>query len=187
MSAAGPRFVLWQNPFDRSTEWCRVSVSETGLALAGLVLAPVEEEPGRVEYRVESDADWATGRAQLHIETPRGSRACELRREGERWWLDGRHEPSLDGCTDVDLRVTPATNTLPIRRLGLEVGASAEVRAAWVGFPGLEILPSEQSYERLSEDVYRYRSGDFTADLRVDDAGVVLRYGDDYWRAIAAS
>ena len=33
--------------------------------------------------------------------------------------------------------VTPATNTLPIRRLNLQIGGSKSVIAAWVKFPDL--------------------------------------------------
>ena len=36
----------------------------------------------------------------------------------------------LDGCPDVDFGWTPATNTVPIRRLGLEVGETASITAA---------------------------------------------------------
>jgi hypothetical protein len=43
-----------------------------------------------------------------------------------------------------------------------------------------------QSYERLGDQRYRYRSGRFTADLAVDDDGLVLQYGAN-WKAVATS
>jgi uncharacterized protein len=119
------------------------------------------------------------------IESQGSKRAIELEHEGERWTVDGRAREELHRCVDVDLRVTPATNTLPIRRLELDVGQRAGVRAAWVGFPGLEVEPLEQSYERLSEETYRYRAGAFEADLVVDQTGLVIRYGTQYWSAVA--
>lgn len=45
----------------------------------------------------------------------------------------GRDE--LAGCLDVDLRATPYSNTMPVRRLGLDVGASATIHV--VDYPGL--------------------------------------------------
>src|SRR5712664_99467 len=45
--------------------------------------------------------------------------------------------PHSANVCDIDLAVTPATNTLPIRRLNLEVGQSQEVTAAWLKFPDL--------------------------------------------------
>jgi hypothetical protein len=44
----------------------------------------------------------------------------------------------------------------------------------------------EQSYERIDDRRYRYRSGLFTADLAVDEEGVVLQYGVN-WKAVATS
>ena len=39
--------------------------------------------------------------------------------------MDGVPAPALKGCKDIDLGCSPSTNTLPIRRLRLAVGASA--------------------------------------------------------------
>jgi hypothetical protein len=94
--------------------------------------------------------------------------------------------PDLDNCLDVDLEWSPSTNTLPIRRLGLAIGDMKTVTAAWVRFPSLEVQRLDQSYERVDERRYRYRSGRFTADLAVDEDGVVLQYGVN-WKAVATS
>jgi uncharacterized protein len=177
--------VLWQSPDDRSTELCRLVATSSGFALEGLVLVPIEGEPARVEYHVDADRQWIARGAHLVIESPGSIKVIDLAHQGDAWTVDGHPREELDGCVDVDLRVTPATNTLPIRRLELDVGQRAEVRAAWVAFPELEVEPLEQSYERLSEDTYRYRSGAFEADLVVDRAGLVIRYGTQYWSAVA--
>ena len=47
----------------------------------------------------------------------------------------------MRGCPDVDLAVTPATSTLPVRRLDLGIGNREAVTAAWIKFPGLELQP----------------------------------------------
>jgi uncharacterized protein len=177
--------VLWHNPHDRSTELCRLLATASGFALEGLVLTPVQGAPARVEYRVDADPGWVAHRARIRIETPASNNELELVRDGDGWRAEGRRLDAMDGCIDIDLRVTPATNTLPIRRLALDVGGSADVRAAWVGFPGLEVEPLDQRYERRSEDSYRYRAGAFEADLLVADSGLVLRYGSEYWSALA--
>ncbi len=89
----------------------------------------------------------------------------------------------LAGCIDVDLGITPSTNTLPIRRLNLQVGESADVTAAWVRFPELTVEPLAQRYTRLDERRYRYESTTgFSAELEVDELGLVVRYGDIWER-----
>ena len=83
---------------------------------------------------------------------------------------------------------TPATNTVPIRRLGLEVGETAGLTAAWVRFPELDVVASEQWYRRLAIDRWQYTSGDYDCQLVTDPAtGLVLSYGEDLWRAAATA
>lgn len=93
-----------------------------------------------------------------------------------RWTLNGRDCPGVQGSDDVDLSFTPATNLLPIRRLGLDVGARAAVRAAWLRFPELTLEPLEQTYERQAQARYRYQSGTFAATLDTDASGFVTHY-----------
>jgi len=95
--------------------------------------------------------------------------------------------PAVAGCLDVDLAFTPATNILPLRRLRLAVGESREMTAAWVRFPDLSVEPLAQRYTRLDEGRVRYesRDGAFTAELEVDELGLVERY-PPLWERVAA-
>jgi hypothetical protein len=94
------------------------------------------------------------------------------------WQLDGRPCREVAGCLDVDLSFSPATNLLPIRRLGLQPGQSAPVRAAWVSFPAFGIEPLDQVYRRVGETSYHYEAADgtFATDFEVNAAGFVTRY-----------
>jgi uncharacterized protein len=94
--------------------------------------------------------------------------------------------PAIAGCLDVDLAFTPATNILPLRRLGLAAGESGEMTAAWVRFPALSIEPLPQRYTRLDARRVRYesRGGAFTAELEVDELGLVVRY-PPLWERVA--
>jgi len=86
------------------------------------------------------------------------------------------------GCIDVDLGCTPATNTLPIRRLEIPVGGEAGILAAWVRFPDLKVRPLPQRYRRLGPDRYEYSSNTFRAELGVDGNGLVLDYAGAWER-----
>ena len=81
-------------------------------------------------------------------------------------------------------RLHPATNTLPIRRLRLAVGGKREIAVAWLRWPELRLERALQRYERLAEDRYRYSSNGFSAELVVDEHGLVVDY-EGLWRAIA--
>ena len=86
----------------------------------------------------------------------------------------------MEGCADLDLSFSPATNLLPIRRLGLAVGVGAPVRAAWLRFPECRLAALEQRYERLDNERYRYEAGSgsdaFRVELLVASSGFVLEY-----------
>jgi hypothetical protein len=101
--------------------------------------------------------------------------------------LFGLEMRDLRGCDDVDLAVTPATNTLPIRRLDLQIGQSKSVIAAWVKFPELTVEPLSQRYLRLGKDTYRYESNTgFSTEIVVDELGLVTTYPGG-WERIAAT
>jgi uncharacterized protein len=116
-------------------------------------------------------------------------RTIELRSDHVgHWEVNGNAARHLSGCSDVDLGWTPVTNTIPIRRLDLEVGDTANIGAAWVRFPELDVVAGRQQYTRLASDRWRYRSGDYDFELSTDAAsGLVLAHGDDLWRAAARS
>ncbi len=101
------------------------------------------------------------------------------------WRVSRQPRPDLASCEDIDLSVTPSTNTLPIRRLALEPGDHMNVTAAWVRFPELTVEPLRQRYTRLAANRYRYESLDsgFTADLETDDDGLVVLYPNLWARA----
>ena len=87
----------------------------------------------------------------------------------------------LDGAVDCDIGLCPATNTMPIRRLGLLHRVVPETRLvmAWVDVPSLQVLRSDQVYASSSTRGrvrFGSASGDFHAELTVDSDGIV----DDY-------
>ncbi|TDE10965.1 putative glycolipid-binding domain-containing protein [Jiangella asiatica] len=151
--------------------------------VADAVVVALDGRPTRLGYRIVAAPDWTVRRLELR---PHGEPDLVLeRRAGDRWY-DGagveRHE--LAGCVDVDIALTPFTNTLPIRRVGLAAGDSADLRMVYVQVEhGLDVIAVDQYYMRLGADTYRYRSGDFTADLTVDVDGLVIDY-PGLWRRL---
>ncbi len=167
-----------------SFERCNLLQSARGWTLSGLILRATADAAYVARYAIELDDRWRTRTVEVELENG-AERGLRLQREeAGRWLIDGRPEPGLEGCLDIDLEWTPATNTLPIRRLGLQPGAVERVTAAWVRFPSLQIEPLHQSYERVDDRRYRYRAGDFTADLEVDEDGLVTQYAEG-WAAVA--
>jgi len=90
---------------------------------------------------------------------------------------------------DIDISHTPFTNTLPIHRLALTPGESADLLVAYITVPDLSVRPVQQRYTCLSHTtsggVYRYEGleSNFTADLLVDAQGLVVDYPGIWKRA----
>jgi hypothetical protein len=182
-------YILWHCAVLGSSEYASLSPRDNGYHLQGLTVMPLEDRPCHIEYAVAVDAAWSPHFVTATITTPTQITTRQLERDADgHWRLDGQVAVYLDGCTDVDLGWTPATNTIPIRRLDLAVGDTEAISAAWIRFPELDVAVSQQRYTRLADDCWRYQSGQYDFDLTTDVAsGLVLEYGDDLWRAVARS
>jgi hypothetical protein len=182
------RTVMWRRTTGNlALEQAELTWTATGPHIAGLVLAAHGDHPLRVEYRIDCDEGWHTRRIQILQRLSGASSRLRLEHDGDgRWRTNGQSDGTLAGCTDVDLGITPSTNTLPIRRLAPRIGAVSEVHAAWVRFPELAVTSAHQSYQRVSAQEYIYRNLDsgFSAPITIDPDGLVLEYGG-VWTRVA--
>ncbi|MEW5926557.1 MAG: putative glycolipid-binding domain-containing protein [Gemmatimonadota bacterium] len=171
--------ILWRRLDVPGHDFARLSPREGGWLLAGTALFAHDGLPCRLDYRVLCDAAFRTESATVEGWAGREPVRHHLAADADRRWrLDGVEQPQVEGCIDVDLGFTPATNLLALRRLDLPVGAAAEVRSAWLDFPGFAMEPLPQTYHRTAELAYAYEShgAAFTAELRVNAAGFVVDY-----------
>ena len=131
-----------------------------------------------VSYRIELDPGWHTIRADVTGRSPSGTRAIRLERtDGDRWTVDGMAVPELDGCADVDLESSAVTNTLPIHRAEFPPGEPVPCPAAYVR-ADLNVQRLEQTYTAHAPGRFGYVSPafDFAAELRYDEAGLIVDY-----------
>lgn len=189
MRALTPRALCWRRIMDNnSLEYAIAQPSAVGLELAGTIVAIHNESPLEVYYRIECDADWRTRTVSIEQRLGLQQSSLYLAADTVSMWSDQRGGliETLTGCLDVDLELTPITNTLPVNRLNLAIGQVEEIAVAWIRFPSLEIVHARQSYERLSDRTYRYRSlgSGFTADIDVDEIGLTVRY-EGIWERVA--
>ena len=108
------------------------------------------------------DGAWRVRRAE--VETIGGGPSIVLTADGAGHWRDGAGapRPELDGAIDVDLPMTPFTNTLPIRRLNLRAGEAADLRVVYIVIPQGRVTVDPQRYVCL-EPRRRYATSRSTA------------------------
>lgn len=177
--------VLWRRLDQPGHDAARLERRPDGWRLAGTALLREDARPCRLDYEVHCDASWHTRSARVSGWIGAEPVCLELTADGAgQWQLNGAPQPQVFGCLDVDLAFTPATNTLPIRRLNLAIGAAAPVPVAWLRFPELTLERLDQVYSRTGESAYRYESdgGRFVAPITVNESGLVTRYGG-LWQA----
>lgn len=144
---------------------------------SGTVIGKAQGEPFTLRYRVEVDGSGSVVAAVLRLS---GQASLTLTRSASgRWQGNGGEElRDLSGCTDLDLSVTPYTNTLALRRLNLRPGESGEILAVVVEVPSLTRRVMRQRYTRLGPHTYRYENlgAGFSTELTVDDELLVREY-----------
>jgi hypothetical protein len=143
--------------------------------------------PATIHYTLNVAPAWELIDATIHCTSADEDVTITIAAEKGEWWIDGRQQADLAGCTDLDLGWTPATNTLPIRRTQLAEGEEATIDAVWVTFPELSVVRAKQTYVRQSASVWRYSSGDFAAELHMGPFDIVADYGPGIWATQASA
>ena len=183
------RTLVWSSlDDDMGHEYFSLYETHDGFEYDSVIAMRFDGKPLRIEYRILLNRDWHT--QAVDVKAWQGSHEAKvhLRVDDEkRWWRDAEELVACRGCIDVDVSLTPATNTLPLRRLRLKDGERGEIVTAWIRFPSLEVRPFPQRYTRMTADEYLFESleDDFKATLKLDDLQLVTDYVGS-WRAIAS-
>jgi uncharacterized protein len=187
------RLLVWSGVEEWLAESAAVELAGDGLRAAGTQLG-AEPVPFRVDYRLEAP-DFVTRELELTATAEGWRRHLLLRRDGEgAWSAEVEHDgdvpggpwdgslPDLSEARDIDIENSPLTNTMPILRHGLRSGGEGDFLMAFVTMPGLRVEASRQRYEHVrmtdAGSVVRYlsRDGGFTAELELDEDGLVELY-----------
>ena len=173
--------ICWKRLDVPGYEESLITRTTSGWQLTGELTVEEVELSARLRYRINCDENWLTRSAFIEGEANGNATRFDIISDGRgRWTNNAVAMPELSGAADIDLGFTPATNTLPILRLGLAVGETQPVRSAWLRFPELRLELLEQTYTREAPSIYRYAAmvdgKIFSAQLDVDEHGRVLKY-----------
>jgi len=170
----------WRDWAGQGLEHLVLRGGKRGWLAISSVIGETDGERFAAEHIVECDPKWRTKKAAVRIVST--AQGVMLSSDGKGNWRDQQADrplPVLDGAIDVDITCTPFTNTLPIRRLGLEAGKSADILVAYIDVPSLRLTADPQRYTCL-EPLRRYRfeslGSDFVREIEVDEHGLVVLY-----------
>lgn len=174
--------ILWRRVDLPGHDACRLEQLDSGWLLEGF--AAYRHETGAAvgfTYEAECDSEWRTVRGSVRFGAGSRTAGSTCRSEEIRRGTGsstGEITAGLEECVDLDLGFTPATNLFHVRRMGLGVGESADVPAAWLDFPDADLRILRQRYERRGASEYRYEALEFEyADtIPINETGFIARY-----------
>lgn len=178
-------FWQWQLSDEPGLEHLILEKQEKRIRANGLIIGIDNAHPFRLRYQIQCDTGYHFRQAELMVEGEgQIERGVRLVRDTTGVWSNGEGQefPAFNGCTDIDIQVSPFTNTLPIRRLQTGTGNSTIIQVVYIAVPTLELSVERQRYTRLVEDEttqkYRFESltTGFTTEIETDTEGVVINY-----------
>lgn len=177
--------ILWSGIEYYSLENCIVD-SVNGITVNSTIVGLYKEQIYRVEYLLKLNQSWETSYCYLEAQFNNDVKKFAFEKTHHKWSLNGAYLATFDGCTDVDISLTPFTNSLPINRLHLNVGQEETIDVIHIDILEDNIKHVQQKYRRLSHDVWKYQNipTDFEAEIKVDDDGFVIDYPQLFTRTL---
>jgi hypothetical protein len=170
---------VWRRLDLDGSVYVRLEDGADGVAAEGFEISAEGAARWGVRFRVSLDAGWRHRQSTVEVIDAAGVRTLELASSDGTWTRDGRHDPVLDGCTDLDLAGNPFTNAFVTRRVAPDVGDEIEVLATYVETPALSVQPLAQRYRRADDDRWLYTDDAHgTFEFGTDADGVAVYYQD---------
>jgi len=171
--------ILWAGIEYDSLENCMIKSKESGVEINSVIIGSYKHEIYRVSYLIKTNEHWATVFFELEVQFSDRklmySYNCD--REGN-WTKNGSAIDEFKGCIDIDISLTPFTNSLPINRLKLEINERRQIKVLYIDILNQEIKPVLQNYTRISDVEYKFENvpNDFEAIISIDEDGFVVNY-----------
>ena len=177
--------ILWTGREYYSLENCLINTTGENFEINSVIIDLYEGRIYRVEYYIKTNHNWETQLCEVKTQLDDKREILSFCSEGKgAWTMNGKPSPEFEGCIDVDIPLTPFTNTLPINRLKLLQQEQREIKVVYIDILEHQIKSVRQKYVRLSETEYKYENvpNDFEAVIKVDESGFVIDYPELFVR-----
>jgi uncharacterized protein len=179
MSSAANNIVVWEGLDWKSMECLQWRKNGESCFISSQISGVFNNEPFNIEYWIEVDMQWQVKRFIITDQLCANTKMeMHTDRNGKWYTADNTEITELEGCYDIDISLTPFTNTLPIRRLDLKKGEHIPIDVLYVKLPEFSFSKVRQYYTLLDKDRYLYEGvfRDFRAELAVDENKMVIDY-----------
>ncbi len=180
--------LLWTGREYHSLENCLINETNSGVEIFSTIIGYYEEKIYKVDYHIKTNARWETVFFKIISRHSNQQLTTSFDSDGKGNWTNaGKPLELFSGCIDIDIPLTPFTNTLPIRRLQLQPGETREIQVLYLDLLAEQINTVRQQYTCLSATEYHYENipNDFDANIQVDGSGFVVDYPSLFVRTAA--
>jgi len=180
--------ILWTGREYHSLENCLINENASGIEISSTIIGHYEDKIYKVEYHIKTNSHWETVFFKIISLHSNQKQIISFDSDGKGNWTNaGQPMPLFTGCIDIDIRLTPFTNTLPISRLKLQPGETRVIQVLYFDLLEGKTMPVRQRYTCISATEYHYQNipNDFEANILVDDSGFVMDYPSLFIRTAA--
>jgi uncharacterized protein len=170
--------IVWEGCFQSSTEFVSVKTNEA-ITVNGYITGVEDGKPYYIHYLLKTDATWIVESILIEVESD-VAYVLEFKKDNNEGWKDKENLQisELADCIDIDISLTPFTNTLPINRLKLEVAESKEISVLYFKLPEGKFKKAQQRYTNIDGRFYKFEGLDsgYTTVFEIDNFGFVVNY-----------
>ncbi|MCA0970877.1 putative glycolipid-binding domain-containing protein [Halobacillus litoralis] len=173
------KHVQWSNLEKPGSESLKIKNVDSSLVAEGVVLLATDGDVRKFSYQVVTDEEWTTKTVEVtnHEQHAQLFLYCK---EGK-WYRRDKELREMSGAVDVDLSITPFSNSLHINRFTWENGQERKLDVLYIDASNFELLNLAQhyTYEGNADDgnrLFQYRCRDYRTIITVDEDGFVVDY-----------
>lgn len=170
--------IIWTGKLYHSIENCILTKTVDGNEITSTIIGDYENKIYKIEYYIKTNKNWETTFVTLRTQFDNSNELLTLEKKEGKWLLNDTPNDELKNVFDIDISLSPFTNTLPINRLQLKDNERQIIEVVYFDILEKEIKPVKQIYTRLATDQYIYENYDksFKADIKIDEHGLVVEY-----------
>ena len=171
--------VIWDHLESAGAEYLTLKKFAHHMEVRGTVLLVDQGAPHQLTYEMKIGLDWKTKKVKIYKDGDKKPFVVQVENQ-DKWWVNGVYDENLDGATNVDLTITPFSNSLPINRVSWNIGERRTFKMVYIDVLRKEVMPLLQVYTYLGDTnghrIFQYRCRDYENALVIDDQGWVVEY-----------
>jgi hypothetical protein len=171
------RNIIWKGLESDTMEFCRISLDEW-INVKSCIVGCSDGVPLKVEYEVVLSKGWIISDFTIKAWLSNSEQSLHLRHNGNgKWFNNDKELKQLEGCLDIDISLTPFTNSLPVNRIKPALNHKTKIEVVYIDVLHFGATRECQYYTKLDDNTYRFHNDrDFTADIVLDESNLVVHY-----------